>query len=78
LRGRIFGRPSMSPSTRLRSAVNRQLFLREVNNKLLDMYGILEILSGETKEFICECAAPECIERIVVSLPDYAGCEAIR
>ena len=49
----------------VKAAVNRQLLLREVNDRLL------ELADGDVGEFICECAAPECIERIRVAVDDY-------
>jgi hypothetical protein len=53
----------LSPS--VRSAVNRQLLMREVNTLLL------EIADGYEGEFLCECGGLECIEKILVPVDEY-------
>ena len=58
-------RPGGMSRKTVKSTVNRQLLLREVNDRLL------ELAADDVGEFICECAAPECVDRILVPVDDY-------
>jgi hypothetical protein len=53
----------LSPS--VRSAINHQLLMREVNNRLI------QLADGDLGEFLCECGGLACLEKILVPVAEY-------
>ena len=49
----------------VRSAVNHQLLMREVNNRRF------QLAEDDLGEFLCECGAVGCIEKIFVPVGEY-------
>jgi hypothetical protein len=52
-------------SSSVRRAINHQLLMRKVNNRLV------ELADGDEGEFLCECGGLGCIEKILVPVDEY-------
>src|SRR5215212_10635805 len=53
----------------VKAGQNQSLF-REVNERLRDVNETFDATAHVT-EFVCECANPECFERVTLTLADY-------
>jgi hypothetical protein len=61
-----------SDSEQQRRAAQNQALFRDVNERVEDLNETLRSVTPRG-EWICECAAPECFERLEMSLEEYEG-----